>query len=279
MHRYDVPSIFDQENQHQDGDVWVLQVTQNGSDLWLSYWVSHTHEERIEGALLETAWRNATAAPDATGDWQQHMPWLWLSMAGVQPAGGQVSQCCLWAQSGLSGGGVEHEGNSNSIGSSSVKRMLVAVETEPWGDEEGHLDQQQVTHNAEADQSARGSVVMEEGLRGGLGVRKAAGVAYSAQAAGGGGSLQEPGLRQQWQRLAGAAWRLWARQKRLLRELRPDVQLYLSVLLLLAAANSLFILVRSHAAAPSGPYPHTVICMKPWAAAPCADSLPACRSD
>ena len=181
----------------------MLQVTQNGSDLWLSYWVSHTHEERIEGALLETAWRNATAAPDATGDWQQHMPWLWLSMAGVQPAGGQVSQCCLWAQSGLSGGGVEHEGNSNSIGSSSVKRTLVAVETEPWGDEEGHLDQQQVTHNAEADQSARGSVVMEEGLRGGLGVRKAAGVAYSAQAAGGGGSLQEPGLRQQWQRLAG----------------------------------------------------------------------------
>ena len=24
-----------------------MQATQNGSDLWLSYWVSHEHEERL----------------------------------------------------------------------------------------------------------------------------------------------------------------------------------------------------------------------------------------
>ena len=58
------------------------------------------------------------------------------------------------------------------------------------------------------------------------------------------GSAPEWAARQQRQGVAGVAWRLWARGRLLLRELRPDVQLYLSVLLLLAAANSLFILVR-----------------------------------
>ena len=67
-----------------------LQATQNGSDLWLSYWVSHTHEERIEGTLLSTAstaWRDPPAAADAMGGWQHHTPWMWMSMAGAQSAG------------------------------------------------------------------------------------------------------------------------------------------------------------------------------------------------
>lgn len=29
-----------------------LQITQNGSDLWLSYWVSHTHQEEVNLSLL-----------------------------------------------------------------------------------------------------------------------------------------------------------------------------------------------------------------------------------
>ena len=27
--------------------MWCMQATQNGSDLWLSYWVSHEHKERL----------------------------------------------------------------------------------------------------------------------------------------------------------------------------------------------------------------------------------------
>jgi hypothetical protein len=44
-----------------------------------------------------------------------------------------------------------------------------------------------------------------------------------------------------------AVQQAWAAKKRRLHELQPDVQLYLAVLLLLAAANSLFILVLTFA--------------------------------
>ena len=226
-------------------------MTQNGSDLWLSYWVSHTHEERIEGTLMSTAssaWRNPTAAPDAVDGWQQHTPWLWMSMAGEQSAGGQVSQCCLWAQPDQSGVAVEHAGNAGSSGSRS-SRTFGHPEAE-LGFEEGPVKQEKLANLAHAGLGDMGSRVRKGVLRGVLGVGKAAGVAPAE------GSVQERDVRHIWQELTGRAWRLWVGGKRLLRELRPDVQLYLSVLLLLAAANSLFILVGTCSRIPHTMCPH-----------------------
>ena len=219
----------------------TLQATQNGSDLWLSYWVSHTHEERIEGTLLSTVWRNHLAAPvDALGGWQQHTPWVWMSMAGAQSAGGQVSQCCLWAHPELSGVGVEHAGNASSGGSS----LLGGAGAQPSGEGGGAYPPLSLDAAGAEQEYGKDSGLRGGGLSRGLGLGEAGGSAPSTAAAGAEGSAPERGVRQRTQGVAGVAWRLWARGRLLLRELRPDVQLYLSVLLLLAAANSLFILVR-----------------------------------
>ncbi len=186
-----------------------MQATQNGSDLWLSYWVSHTHKERYEGAWTPANGTGVSAGPRAHRqqlDEQQQ----WLSMGSVQALAGPVSQCFLWAQQAP----LLPEARGSSR------------DGEPASRKEVYREQAHAPAAAAEEQR-----VVQAGPR--------------EAGAPGGGTWR--GLRARWAALVAAVQQAWAAKKRRLHELQPDVQLYLAVLLLLAAANSLFILVLTFA--------------------------------
>lgn len=202
----------------------LLQATQNGSDLWLSYWVTHTHKERYEAVLLSA---------NITFGSEPHSSMQWLSVGSVQSSFSPVSQCFLWAQP-------EPLFSAPMRTSSSIGR-------EPASQKEEYREQRMHAPTlapAAAEQDSR------QGLRGrAMAEQQAAGIEEGLGQADSGGARK--GLKDRWRALLEAAQRAWAERKQSLQELQPDVQLYLSVLLLLAVANSLFILVRSHVC-----YPH-----------------------
>lgn len=56
-----------------------MQATQNGSDLWLSYWVSHSHKERLRlgGPLELGSPALPSMAPGQAGGALQGLRWTW----------------------------------------------------------------------------------------------------------------------------------------------------------------------------------------------------------
>lgn len=266
-----------------------LQVTQNGSDLWLSYWVSHEHHEEIELARALGAY-NGTPVEQKAYPPGQAMPIF-------QPFLPASSGCVWLPQSGYIWGTFDsphagvwnpkegfREGNNVSTGQSLDPGRVQLEGSTP----------------AEGVASSRDSregpgVAVEQGWHVSRRLKEvptlhkqhaAAKLARSGtRAVGGGGNgdgvagLQPGRTSREWMAetfmavrdyLLDQADAVRRSMRRSVAELQPDVQFYLSVLLMLTLANSLSILVSAPCASSCLAFLHLLTTIKEHALAMCS---------
>lgn len=220
-----------------------LQVTQNGSDLWLTYWVSHQHHEEVEAAGVQLAVFNITAL-NATNE--QDQPWE--AMSTFQPIFyGAPGHCYVWPpQSGfLLGAAVTPRPETSGRPEDDFR------EGSWWESEPIVHSTRQLRETAELSKAVFDSADGHDGRENGGQSDSAQVTRASSQ---GGDEMQGRGGRTHGQMVLEAVITVrdylhdqaaWLRHYmwRSVAQLQPDVQFYLGVLLMLTLANSISILV------------------------------------
>ena len=245
----------------------VLQVTQNGSDLWLSYWVSHQHHEEIELSRALGISNGTPVEQKAYPPWQA-MPtfqpslpassgYVWLPQSGYIWGTSDFPHAGVWnpkegfREGNASTGQALNESQVSLGGSTPAEGVAIMRESRRGpgtSDEQGwHISRRL----KEASRALHG--------------RNAA--AKLARAVGAGGNsngatgLQPRRTSREWMAdtfmavrdyLLDQAHAVRRGMRRSVAELQPDVQLYLFVLIMLTLANSLSILVRASCAVKLG---------------------------
>jgi hypothetical protein len=204
----------------------LLQATQNGSDLWLSYWVSHAHQEEVKANFL---------AASVMGTESSSSPWMdmrhsdnsthWQGILTLQPPTQSGAAflfhqlCALWQPLPVHAAAFKEpfrEATSTPAGAYSLS----------GGSQEEAYTARRLKEAAEAWPASQSNSPQRNHGKG--------------EDRGAAGRLLEV-LRRLQRDLVRGAHRRWHLG---LVQLQPDVQFYLTVLLTLAVANSVFILVK-----------------------------------
>ncbi|BDA43676.1 probable multidrug resistance-associated protein 7 [Coccomyxa sp. Obi] len=249
----------------------LMQVTQNGSDLWLSYWVSHEHQEEIELAHALGAFNGTPLEQKAYPPWQA-MPtfqpslpassgYVWLPQSGYIWGTSDFPHAGVWnpkegfREGNVSTGQSLDTGQALSEGSIPAKGVAINKESREGPGIPDELGWHVSRRLKEVPRALHSKFAAAELARNGT---RAIGAGGNGNVSAG---LQPDRTSREWMAdtimavrdyLLDQADAVRRSMRRSVAELQPDVQFYLSVLLMLTLANSLSILVRAFSFASGG---------------------------